>query len=124
MNITLRLAAIAIAASSVNAVAAEPPATLADGALVAASGMTLYTFDKDKAVSGTSACNGPCAALWPPLTATAADQPTGAFTLITRADGAKQWAYKGMPLYLYKADTKPGERAGDNFINVWHIVPN
>ena len=124
MNIVARLALLAIAASSINALAGDPPARLADGALVATSGMTLYTFDKDQAASGTSACNGPCAVLWPPLTATAADQPAGAFSLVTRADGAKQWAYKGMPLYFYKADQKPGDRTGDNFINVWHIVPN
>jgi predicted lipoprotein with Yx(FWY)xxD motif len=32
-------------------------------------GMTLYIFDKDS--SGKSACNGPCAGNWPPLTAAA-----------------------------------------------------
>jgi predicted lipoprotein with Yx(FWY)xxD motif len=124
MNFAWRLAALAIAATSLNALAGDPPARLADGALVAASGMTLYTFDRDQAVAGTSACNGPCAALWPPLAARAADQPAGAFSLVSRADGAKQWAYKGMPLYFYKADQKPGDRTGDNFNNVWHIVPN
>ena len=48
------------------AIAADAPAKLADGVLVAANGMTLYTFDKDMANSGKSACNGPCATLWPP----------------------------------------------------------
>jgi predicted lipoprotein with Yx(FWY)xxD motif len=124
MNLAWRLAALAIAATSLNALAGDPPARLANGALVTASGMTLYTFDKDQAASGTSACNGPCAALWPPFAATAADQPAGAFSLVTRADGTKQWAYKGMPVYFYKADSKPGERTGDNFNNVWHILPN
>ena len=52
MNIAWRLAALAIAATSINALAGDLPARLADGALVATSGMTLYTFDKDQAVTG------------------------------------------------------------------------
>ena len=98
------------------------PAMLASGALVAPSGMTLYTFDMDVANSGKSACNGPCAALWTPMMATATDQPVGAYSVVTRDDGARQWAYKGKPVYTYKADQKAGDRTGDNFKNVWHII--
>jgi predicted lipoprotein with Yx(FWY)xxD motif len=98
------------------------PAMLANGALVAPNGMTLYTFDKDTAGSGKSTCNGPCAALWPPLTAGANDQPTGAYSVVTRDDGSRQWAYKGKPVYFYKPDTKAGDRTGDNFRDVWHII--
>ena len=100
----------------------KTPAMLASGALVAPSGMTLYTFDKDAANSGKSTCNGPCAALWPPLMATAADQPAGAYSIVTRDDGARQWAYKGKPVYTYKADQKAGDRSGDNFKDMWHII--
>ncbi|MBT9504694.1 MAG: hypothetical protein IV092_25840, partial [Burkholderiaceae bacterium] len=28
----------------------------------------------------------------------------------------------GKPLYFYQADQKAGERNGDNFKDVWHIV--
>ena len=98
------------------------PAMLSNGALVAPSGMTLYTFDKDTAGSGKSACNGPCAALWPPLMASTTDQPTGAYTVVTRDDGSRQWAYKGKPVYTYKPDQKAGDRSGDNFRDVWHII--
>lgn len=38
----------------------DAPAKAADGVLVGANGMTLYTFDRDS-VPGKSACNGPCA---------------------------------------------------------------
>ena len=113
---------LAISAVSTAVIAADTPAKLANGALVAANGMTLYTFDKDAANSGKSQCNGPCAALWPPLMATATDQPSGAYTVITRDDSARQWAFKGKPLYFYQADQKAGDRAGDNFKDVWHIV--
>ncbi|MGV0959739.1 MAG: hypothetical protein ACOYB1_07865 [Limnohabitans sp.] len=107
-------------AVSVSAVAADAPAKMSGGALVAANGMTLYTFDADKAGSGKSACNGPCAGLWPPLLA--ADQPSGEYSVVTRDDGARQVAYKGKPVYFYKADQKAGDRTGDNFKDVWHII--
>jgi predicted lipoprotein with Yx(FWY)xxD motif len=76
--------------ASLAAIAADAPAKPANGVLVAANGMTVYTFDKDMANSGKSACNGPCATLWPPLMATAADQPGGAYSIVTRDDGARQ----------------------------------
>ncbi len=45
-------------------------ATTALGKIVVdGKGMTAYFFDKDKAGSGTSACTGQCAALWPAITA-------------------------------------------------------
>ena len=126
MKISLFIATLAISAASmvvaVAAAAADAPAKLANGVLVASNGMTLYTFDNDKAGSGKSVCNGPCAGLWPPLMAAAADQATGDYSVVTRDDGARQLAYKGKPLYFYKADQKAGDRTGDNFKDVWHIV--
>lgn len=101
---------------------AKAPAQVSDGVLVAPNGMTLYVFDNDAANSGKSACNGPCAALWPPLAASAGDEPVGAFSVITRDDGSRQWAYRGKPVYFYKPDQKAGDRLGDNFRGVWHVV--
>ncbi|NUZ04505.1 COG4315 family predicted lipoprotein [Piscinibacter koreensis] len=100
---------------------AQAPARMSNGVLVGANGMTLYTFDNDKA-AGKSACNGPCATLWPPLAAGASDQPQGSWSVITRDDGSRQWAYKGKPVYFYQADKAPGDKAGDNFRGVWHII--
>lgn len=122
MTASRLLGALVLSLAGLPAIAADAPAKMADGALVAANGMTLYTFDKDMANSGKSACNGPCAALWPPLTAAASDQASGAYSIVTRDDGSRQWAYKGKPVYTYQADKKPGERAGDNFKDVWHII--
>jgi predicted lipoprotein with Yx(FWY)xxD motif len=101
---------------------AEPPAKMANGMLVDGSGMTLYTFDKDAAGSGKSACNGPCATLWPPALAAAGAKSEGEFTIVTRDDGARQWAYKGKPLYHYSVDKKAGDMMGDKFRDVWHVV--
>jgi predicted lipoprotein with Yx(FWY)xxD motif len=33
-----------------------------------------------------------------------------------------QWADKGMPLYTFKSDKKPGDMTGDNMKGVWHVV--
>ena len=95
------------------------PAKVADGVLVGPNGMTLYTFDKDVADSGKSVCNGPCATNWPPLMAADTDTANGAYTVITRDDGKKQWAAKGKPLYYWARDAKPGDKTGEGFNNVW-----
>lgn len=98
------------------------PAKVSDGVLVGAKDMTLYTFDRDAAGSGTSVCNEKCAVLWPPLMADAGASSKGDWSVVTRNDGSKQWAYKGKPLYYWIKDQKPGDRTGDNVNNVWHVV--
>ena len=98
------------------------PAKMAGGVLVNSAGMTLYTFDKDVAGSGKSACNGPCAALWPPIAAEDGTSGSGDYSIVSRDDGTKQWAYQGKPVYLYAKDEKPGDLKGDNFKNVWHVI--
>jgi len=113
---------ISAGCSSFGASSAPAPAMFAGGVLVAPSGMTLYTFDKDVANSGKSTCNGPCATLWPPAMATATDKPTGNYSVVTRDDGSMQWAFKGKPVYTYKPDQKAGDRTGDNFRDVWHVI--
>ncbi|MDY7510958.1 COG4315 family predicted lipoprotein [Ralstonia sp. L16] len=92
-----------------------------NGTLTDQHGMALYTFDRD-AMAGKSACNGKCAENWPPLAANDADKPSGDYTIITRDDGKKQWAYRGKPLYLWTKDKMPGDQTGDGFMNVWHIA--
>ena len=106
------------------ALAAEPasPAPMAkDGMFVTAKGMTLYTFDKDSA--GKSACNGPCATNWPPAPVADDAKASGDWTIVSRDDGLKQWAYKGKPLYAFAKDAKAGDKTGDGFLNgAWHIA--
>ncbi len=98
------------------------PTKTTDGVLTNSAGMTLYTFDKDAAGSGKSACNGPCAANWPPLMAASDAKAAGDYTVVTRDDGSKQWAYKGKPLYLWSKDSKPGDKTGDGFNNAWRVA--
>jgi predicted lipoprotein with Yx(FWY)xxD motif len=116
------LAALSIVAMSALAatVLAQAPAKSMGGVLTNAAGMTLYTFDKD--AGGKSACNGPCAANWPPLMAAADAKASGDWSIVARDDGGKQWAYKGKPVYLWGKDQKPGDKTGDGFNNVWHVA--
>lgn len=102
--------------------ATTAPVQTSSGNLTNPAGMTLYVFDKDMADSGKSACNGDCAAKWPPLMATASDKANGNYSIVTRDDGSKQWAYKGKPLYLWIKDQKPGDMTGDGVNNVWHTA--
>jgi predicted lipoprotein with Yx(FWY)xxD motif len=88
--------------------------------LTDAKGMTLYTFDKDK--DGASACYDECAANWPPLAAAADAAAEGEFGLTERTDGSRQWTFKGLPLYTWVKDAKPGDITGDGVKGVWHIA--
>jgi predicted lipoprotein with Yx(FWY)xxD motif len=85
-----------------------------------AKGMTLYTFDKDTA--GVSNCYDKCAVNWPPAMAAADAAADGDFTIVKRTDGTQMWAYKGLPLYLWVKDTKPGDTTGDGVGDVWHTA--
>jgi predicted lipoprotein with Yx(FWY)xxD motif len=115
----------ASAAASAPAAAGGPVVMTATvgtvGTLVVASsnGMTVYTFDKDVANSGTSACTGGCLAKWPALTVPAGSTPTGASGVtgklgtITRADDSTlQVTYNGKPLYFFTGDKAAGDSNG------------
>jgi predicted lipoprotein with Yx(FWY)xxD motif len=111
------------------AAAAAVPITPADVSLIqeghtyvfrSDDSLPLYTFDKD--APGRSNCTGPCAAAWPPLTASQGSRPVGDWTLVERADGKLQWAWRGKPVYTHTGDgaDKP---AGDGLGGVWHLIP-
>ncbi len=89
--------------------------------LVDPKGMTLYYFDRDD-TGNKSNCNGKCTERWMPLAASKDDQPTGDFTVITRDDGSKMWAYRYRPLYTSQADKAPGEANGAAASTQWHIA--
>lgn len=122
VTLTALLCVSLLAACATSPTGRGAPASFAGDALVGSNGMTLYTFDKDVAGSGKSVCNGPCAGNWPPLLAEASDKPTGDWSLVTRDDGKKQWAFMGKPLYFWIKDQKMGDRTGDGVNNVWHVA--
>ena len=120
-SLTILSAALLAGCATGTATPAKSPATTMNGMLVGPTQMTLYVFDKDAA--GKSMCNGGCATNWPPLIAPAGAMPKADWSLVTRDDGAKQWAYQGRPLYYWAKDSKPGDKTGDGFAgNAWHVA--
>lgn len=115
---------LAVAMVAAGTAFAETPTTIRTtkiGQVLAdAKGMTLYTYTKDSA--GKSVCNGKCATAWPPLFAAADARAEGHYSIVTRDDGKKQWAYKGLPLYLWVRDKMPGDTTGDKVRNVWDVA--
>jgi predicted lipoprotein with Yx(FWY)xxD motif len=137
-EVTPTAAASAAASAAPSAAASAPVASgstvmaatagSAGTVLVAGSnGMTVYTFTKDTANSGTSACSGGCLSKWPALTVPAGTTPTagagvtGKLATITRTDdGTLQVTYNGLPLYFYSGDSAPGDINGS--YPGWNLV--
>jgi predicted lipoprotein with Yx(FWY)xxD motif len=101
-------------------VAHAQPVPHAGGVLTDPSGRALYTFDAD--APGKSSCAGFCAFGWPPYVAADGAVPSGAYTLVARDDGSRQWAIDGKPLYRYVGDFKAGDARGDGKDGTWHVV--
>jgi predicted lipoprotein with Yx(FWY)xxD motif len=94
--------------------------------LVDARGRTLYRYTPDH--GGKSTCTGGCAAAWPPATVSgsrplAATGVKGAVTTTTRANGAKQLALDGMPLYRFSADSTTSDAKGQGAEHTWFVIP-
>jgi predicted lipoprotein with Yx(FWY)xxD motif len=111
------------AASTIVGVRASPLGRI----IVGSGGRTLYLFEKDR--SGSSACYGPCASIWPPLRTTGAVKaPPGLparIGTIKRSDGTAQVTYNGHPLYYYVGDTAAGQTRGeglDQFGAGWYVL--
>ena len=50
-----------------------------------------------------------CLKTWTPVAAPADAQPSGLWQVYTRADGTRQWAYKGQPAYRSSLDLAAGD---------------
>jgi predicted lipoprotein with Yx(FWY)xxD motif len=53
-----------------------------------------------------------CIQVWPPVYASDDAKPVGKWTIVTRHDGKKQWAYNGQALYTSILDHGPGDTFG------------
>ncbi len=73
---------------------------------------SVYSFDKDTAEK--SNCSGECAQVWKPIIAPETAQAQGDWSLIARAAGVKQWAFRGKPLYTYTLDPRPSSLEGSD----------
>ena len=125
-KILMPAAAIALSLFATVALAATAPTKIGDSAkgkvLTNTKGMTLYTFAKDT-TPNESMCKGGCLKNWPAVKASADAHEMGDWTVISREDGTKQWAYKGKPLYYFANDKKEGDTVGEGKGNgAWHIA--
>jgi predicted lipoprotein with Yx(FWY)xxD motif len=90
--------------------------------LVDVRGLTLYSFDGEAAQDGQSCAADGCTLQWLPLAAPALGMPVGDFSIVTRPDGSKQWAYKRHPLYQFGGDKLPGDTHGIGVDKRWRIA--
>ena len=63
----------------------------------------LYVSDQDPRDQST--CYEKCDSKWIPLSAGPAAKPLGEWTLVTRKDGERQWAYRHRAVYTYALDS-------------------
>jgi len=116
--------ASAAATAALPVTPAAPPVKTVDSAkgkvLAGENGMSLYTFKKD--TKDVSNCYDDCAKNWPPLMADGNAKPEGAYSIVDRKDGMKQWAKDGMPLYFWVKDKKMGDITGDGVKDVWDVA--
>src|SRR6202035_1299341 len=101
-------------------------ATLGATVLTDPQGMTLYRLSGEE--NGKFICTGSaCTQVWHPLAAPISGAPSGAvgsLTTVKRPDGTQQVAYKGMPLYTFTGDQRPGDAKGEGLkdVGVWNAI--
>ncbi|HWX87340.1 MAG TPA: hypothetical protein VNX67_04115 [Solirubrobacteraceae bacterium] len=93
--------------------------------LVNAQGVTLYHLSGEQ--NGKFICtSSACVQVWHPVSV-ASGTPTGtvgSLGTVKRPDGTVQVTYKGMPLYTFASDQKPGEANGQGIkdVGTWTAV--
>jgi predicted lipoprotein with Yx(FWY)xxD motif len=81
---------------------------------------TVYAADANRARQIESCTTDACRR-WEVLSAPQLADSVGEFTIIERADGSHQWAFRGKPLYTFTGDLAPGYANGldvDNRLEV------
>jgi predicted lipoprotein with Yx(FWY)xxD motif len=86
-----------------------------------AHGMTAYISDADT-VPGRSSCERDCARGWQPIPVPSGASASSGWTIVVRADGVRQWAYRGKPLYTSAKDRGWGQTNGDRTDGNWHVA--
>jgi predicted lipoprotein with Yx(FWY)xxD motif len=82
-------------------------------------GRTLYGFDGDAKTDPQTCDARGCEMRWLPVEAPAIAMNVGDFSVVTRTDGSKQWAYKRRPLYRYSDDLLPEDAHGIDVDKRW-----
>ena len=85
-------------------------------------GYTLYAFAGDAAHDGQTCSDHGCTMDWLPAVAPALALDVGDFSVVTRADGSRQWAWRTQPLYRYHGDLLPGDVHGRAAAARWQVA--
>ena len=83
--------------------------------------LRLYTYDLDS--PGRSSCEKHCEEVWSPVLAPLSAKPLGAWTLIPRNLGYRQWAYRGHPVYTLFGDLAYEPKGDGKENGKWHLLP-
>jgi predicted lipoprotein with Yx(FWY)xxD motif len=99
--------------------------TLGTTVLVNSQGITLYRLSGEQ--NGKWICTGGCVQVGHPLIAQPGSSPkgsVGSLATVKRPDGTTQVTYKGMPLYTFAQDLKPGDAKGQGIkdVGTWNAV--
>lgn len=71
---------------------------------------------------GTRGCDAACEREWIPFLAPEDVQAAGHWAAVKRADGKKQWSYKGFALYTYTGDERAGEVNGNDRVDIYDLA--
>jgi len=122
--LALVVAGAATAQSSKRVVKEMENTTLEHTVLTTLKGKTLYSLSVE--TKGKFTCTGTCLASWTPLLVPKGVKPKGPVKLSTvmRPNGKTQVTYKGLPLYSFNGDVKPGEANGEGIkdVGTWHAA--
>jgi predicted lipoprotein with Yx(FWY)xxD motif len=81
-------------------------------ALTDFNGRTLYTFSGDVKLDNQTCSDKGCQSRWIPVVAPEIGSAVSDFSIVTRADGSRQWAYKQQGLYRFAGDLLAGDVHG------------
>lgn len=94
--------------------------------LTTTSGHTLYSLSDEKHGKFICTKSSTCTTLWHPLKVPAGKKPTGPVKLgtVKRPEGGLQVTYRGLPLYTFIEDKKPGQTEGEGIkdVGTWHAA--
>ena len=85
-------------------------------------GRTLYAFDGDAADDGQTCTDHGCDIQWLAVAAAQLATAFGEFSVVTRGDGSRQWAYRQQPLYRYAGDLLAGDVHGGTADPRWQVA--
>jgi predicted lipoprotein with Yx(FWY)xxD motif len=91
--------------------------TLGHSLVTAGSEASLYFVDAEAAED--SECDMQCVRAWMPLKASQMASGRGDWSIMTRPDGTRQWAYSDKPLYRYNGDWNAGDTTGHQVDGLW-----